>query len=733
MKRVGKLFGILTLFILLSGSIMAGQVFALSSTATSPAAFTNITSSFNNVITGTATADSGNTITKVEVSVDDGSNWIPATDTSGDNSWSTWSCNWNEMSNGQYSIISRATENTGVVESIPKPGYSNYSTTYPDTRTATKTLRITSFNPNGNSYNLNMPNAVAVDEKAGHIYLADNYSYYDGKSGVLAYDMGGNYLFRMKIGNMTVEGIGVGPNGNIYVTTGGGGPSYIMIFASDGTPLNVINVALDDSDPNNGCILYGVAVASSGRIFVCNTGTNHILIYNPDGSLLKKIDSSASGFYCPWHISINKEGYLVFTDTWSLFVYDQNGNFVRTISGLNYSYTPACNEYGAILSDDPYNGTGVTAFSMAGKKLYQIQFLDQNGGLLDLDPGDMRGMTIDSNNRFYYTEVMQGRVTVCQLKPAGVPVTVNIPQPSSCILTPIDGSTINDTTIAGTASDGSGRGIQMVEVSTDGGVTWKGPADGVTDTTGGTWTPWRYDWTPPSDGAYTIMSRVTDNAGNQETPEAGVTVLVDKTPPVSTITAPANNATEKGYYWQITGTATDGTGSGVKKVEVSIDGGATWNLATGTTNWSYSPIDYPADGSYTIMSRATDNIGNVETNGPSNVITILIDNNVPGSLITNPSFNATLSGTTYTITGNSGDGYGVGDGLVDITKVELSTDGGNTWNPVTVTSVNHIKMFWSYTWTLPISGNFTIMARATDLAGNVEVPYGVPVTVNNLP
>jgi Big-like domain-containing protein len=38
----------------------------------------------------------------------------------------------------------------------------------------------------------------------------------------------------------------------------------------------------------------------------------------------------------------------------------------------------------------------------------------------------------------------------------------------------------------------------------------------------------------------------------------------------------------------ITGVASDVGGGSVDGVEVSVDGGATWNLATDTSAWSYT-------------------------------------------------------------------------------------------------------------------------------------------------
>src|SRR6266542_2688600 len=83
------------------------------------------------------------------------------------------------------------------------------------------------------------------------------------------------------------------------------------------------------------------------------------------------------------------------------------------------------------------------------------------------------------------------------------------------------------------------------------------------------------------------------------------------TPPTSTITSPTEGAIVLiGKPVAITGTASDPDGS-VVKVEVSVDGGATFSAATGTTAWSFNWT--PATpGQVTIRSRATDNSGNVQ-------------------------------------------------------------------------------------------------------------------------
>src|SRR5215813_7057329 len=95
----------------------------------------------------------------------------------------------------------------------------------------------------------------------------------------------------------------------------------------------------------------------------------------------------------------------------------------------------------------------------------------------------------------------------------------------------------------------------------------------------------------------------------------------DTVRPTSTITFPTAGATVSiGTTVTITGAASDAGGGTVAKVEVSVDGGATFSAATGTTAWSFNWT--PAPGQATIRSRAVDNSGNVQN--PPTVITLKI-------------------------------------------------------------------------------------------------------------
>jgi uncharacterized repeat protein (TIGR01451 family) len=92
----------------------------------------------------------------------------------------------------------------------------------------------------------------------------------------------------------------------------------------------------------------------------------------------------------------------------------------------------------------------------------------------------------------------------------------------------------------------------------------------------------------------------------------------DTKPPSSTITFPkAGAAISIRTTVSITGTANDTGGGTVARVDVSVDGGATYSAATGTTAWSYNWTP-TTPGPTTISSRAVDSSGNVQ-NPPAQI------------------------------------------------------------------------------------------------------------------
>jgi hypothetical protein len=113
--------------------------------------------------------------------------------------------------------------------------------------------------------------------------------------------------------------------------------------------------------------------------------------------------------------------------------------------------------------------------------------------------------------------------------------------------------------------------------------------------------------------------------GSLQSGLTAATASTDLTPPVSIISAPANGTSIPiGSTITITGTASD-VGGTVAGVQVSVDGGNTWQVASGMASWTFSwtPIN---QGSYTIKSRSYDDSGNMEATGSSgsNVVNITL-------------------------------------------------------------------------------------------------------------
>ncbi len=94
----------------------------------------------------------------------------------------------------------------------------------------------------------------------------------------------------------------------------------------------------------------------------------------------------------------------------------------------------------------------------------------------------------------------------------------------------------------------------------------------------------------------------------------------DDQPPTSTVLAPSDGATLPLGILVISGTAQDADGQ-VAAVEVSVDNGVNWHPASGCQTWSYEWL--PAQqGAVTILSRAVDDSGNLES--PVSGVTVTI-------------------------------------------------------------------------------------------------------------
>jgi hypothetical protein len=96
-----------------------------------------------------------------------------------------------------------------------------------------------------------------------------------------------------------------------------------------------------------------------------------------------------------------------------------------------------------------------------------------------------------------------------------------------------------------------------------------------------------------------------------------------------------------------------------------------------------------------------------------------LDPYAPEVAITDPVNSQVINACTYTIRGNAHDYYS------GVAQIEVSTDNGATWHPAQGTTS------WTYEWTVPAAGPYSIQARATDNADNPGLSTVINVTVTS--
>ena len=148
----------------------------------------------------------------------------------------------------------------------------------------------------------------------------------------------------------------------------------------------------------------------------------------------------------------------------------------------------------------------------------------------------------------------------------------------------------------------SGFGINLSDVSlkVDGAAV--GSANGSY-----TLTPIHFEFTPYeqlAEGNHSATFTLSDYQGNKA--KTFVSFTVDTTPPTVSISYPQPNSSVSGVV-SVNGTAQDTT-SGIRKVEIRIDGGV-WKNAVGTLNWRYSWNATALSGEHSIEVRSVDKAG----------------------------------------------------------------------------------------------------------------------------
>src|SRR6478752_4479944 len=174
--------------------------------------------------------------------------------------------------------------------------------------------------------------------------------------------------------------------------------------------------------------------------------------------------------------------------------------------------------------------------------------------------------------------------------------------------------------------------------------------------------------------------------------------------------------------------STYGTGNATHSLTLYRAPSGALVFGAGTTQWSWgldSNHDRGSGAASVPMKQATVNLFADMGAQPATLQTGLLaatasaDSTPPTTTIAAPVAGSTVqSGSTMTVSGTATD---TGGGVVG--GVEVSTDGGTSWDPATGRGT------WSYAWTPGATGPATIMARAADDSANLGAPATISVTV----
>lgn len=198
------------------------------------------------------------------------------------------------------------------------------------------------------------------------------------------------------------------------------------------------------------------------------------------------------------------------------------------------------------------------------------------------------------------------------------------------------------------------------------------------------------------------------------------TASTDRTAPTVTITSPAAGASiANGTSTTISGTASD-VGGVVAGVEVSVDGGATWHPATGTTSWSYSYVQH-GYGSVNLEVRATDDSGNTTATPLTRSVTV-----------TGP-YTAFGAETPSTTAADSGDGTPIEAGL-RFTATQNGYISGVRFYKAAANTGTHTGSLWSASGTrlatVTFSGESASGWQSANFLSPVAVTAGTTYVVS---
>ncbi|MBN8655678.1 MAG: DUF4082 domain-containing protein, partial [Anaerolineae bacterium] len=188
----------------------------------------------------------------------------------------------------------------------------------------------------------------------------------------------------------------------------------------------------------------------------------------------------------------------------------------------------------------------------------------------------------------------------------------------------------------------------------------------------------------------------------------------DSTNPTATITSPISGANApSGSPLIISGTAADSGGGVVGAVEISLDNGTTWIMATGRETWTYTWVPTTPGSTVNLRARAVDDSGNIGAASPPLLVNV-----------TERICPCSIWNDTFTPIGFGDDGQAIEVG-VKFQSTEAGYITGLRFYKDIANTGTHIGHLWASNGTQLAEATFT----SETASGWQEVYFSTPVQI----
>jgi hypothetical protein len=405
-----------------------------------------------------------------------------------------------------------------------------------------------------------------------------------------------------------------------------------------------------------GSVNFSPAQTGNGVYFLnCCLDVNNAY-YKFTGSTLGNIFNVNQGqitFSLKSRYTFAQRGANASSPRYAFDVRDGNGNhlfyFLTQVSGgllffnyaiagtAQYAYLPAGTEdatfgSGMVLQVQLSWNAGVTNLYLNGTLVKSAPYSIPASNWSAASVFDVGAYEYQTYGGFYGLDDVIDEFTV-----TGPAVGLDTTPPSVTMTAPANGAAVSGTvTLTATATDNVA--VTGVQFQLDG-----ANLAGTPNVAGSTYT---YSWNSKtvSNGSHTLTAVATDAAGNTASGSVAVTVNNNTTPPVVTITTPANGAKANGTV-TLTATATDSVG--VSGVQFQLDGANLGGVLTNAgPSYTYSwDTTTAANGPHTVAAIASDTAGNTASAG----ISVTVSNSIVPPVISAVT-TGTVTSSTATIT-----------------------------------------------------------------------------------